>query len=363
MMKLIFFFVVLLSAIFIGLQIHADPGYLYLSLYSWSVEMPLWLAIVLLVFTFLVLHGLFLAVENILTWPNSWRQWRKKHHFQKATQKIEIGFIELNEGLCQAAQKHFITTLPYAPIPLLNYLMAAQTAQTLEQFDLRDRYLSAAERIVPHAKIAITLAKTKWLLEAHQWEQALAALTYLQNHTSKHPMVLKLLLQLYQATEDWPKVMSLLPDIKKSALFSEQAFIQIQYQAYLARLNQLIKLNLITKTQNFMHQLPRDLKSSPKIMLTYAGFMLENNLIDPAEKILHAMSPLSSEVLFYIGKLCLKQKLWGKAKQYFESSLQLQPSKEAYGALGDLLMQLNNQEQAIEAYQQGLWLSLNKSSL
>jgi HemY protein len=360
MIKLIFFFVFLLIAVLIGLQINADPGYLYLSFHSWSVEMPLWLAIALLVFTFLVLHSLFLLVSNILAWPNILKKCLKKHHVKNASHKIEMGFIELNEGLWQVAQKHLITTLAYAPIPLINYLMAAQAAQALEQFNLRDRYLSEAERLIPHAKMAITLTKTKWLLEAHQWEQALATLTYLQNHDSKHPMVLKLLLQLYQATEDWPKVINLLPDIKKSALLTEQAFIQIKYQAYLARLNQLIKLNLISETQNFIHQLPRDLKSPPQIMLTFAGFMLENNLLDSAEKILHTISPQSSELLFYIGKLCLKQKLWGKAKQYFENSIQLHPSKEAYAALGDLLMQFNDRENATKFYQQGLWLSINK---
>lgn len=358
MIKLIFFFLVLLGAVFIGLHIHADPGYLYLSLYSWSVEMPVWLAVVLLAFVFLVFNGVLLICEHILKWPKIWREWRKQHHIHKSIQNTQLGFIELNEGRWQSAQKIFIKALPHAQTPLINYLMAARAAQELNQYNLRDRYLSDAERDIPQAKIAITLTKTKWLLDDHQWEQALATLKYLQTHTSKHPLVLMLMLQLYQETEDWNQLITLLPDIQRSHILSENKFLNIQHKAYTQVLNQLISLNLIQETENYIHKLPRELKSDTPIMLSYAIFLLDNNKIDQAEKILHSITSQTPEVLFCMGQLCLKQKLWGKAKQYFEESLRLHPSAKTYLALGNLLIQLNDPENARIAFQTGLLLAL-----
>ena len=59
-------------------------------------------------------------------------------------------------------------------------------------------------------------------------------------------------------------------------------------------------------------------------------------------------------LLLALGKLCLHQKLWGKAQNYLEASISLTPSHAAYEALGQLAERLGKPEQASKYYQQAM---------
>lgn len=64
-----------------------------------------------------------------------------------------------------------------------------------------------------------------------------------------------------------------------------------------------------------------------------------------------------------LGRLNHHAKLWGKAQHHLKESLELHPCPEAYQALADLYTTLGNKDNAYQAYQQGLKLSLNTSIL
>jgi len=51
-----------------------------------------------------------------------------------------------------------------------------------------------------------------------------------------------------------------------------------------------------------------------------------------------------------LGKLCLYQKLWGKAQSYLDASISLQPSHAAYNSLGGLAEKLGRKEDAFQYY-------------
>jgi HemY protein len=59
-------------------------------------------------------------------------------------------------------------------------------------------------------------------------------------------------------------------------------------------------------------------------------------------------------LLLALGKLCMHQKLWGKAQSYLDASLSLQNSRGAYVALGKLAEKLGNQEQALTYFQKSM---------
>jgi len=60
-----------------------------------------------------------------------------------------------------------------------------------------------------------------------------------------------------------------------------------------------------------------------------------------------------------LGRLCLRSRLWGKARSYLETSIGVQPSPEAYQELGLLLEQMGELEQAMVHYRAGLELAAN----
>ncbi len=70
-----------------------------------------------------------------------------------------------------------------------------------------------------------------------------------------------------------------------------------------------------------------------------------------------------SVLLYTLGRLCLRNRLWGKARSYLEASIgaggKLQP--DAYRELGGLLEQLGEADAAMECYRNGLLLSTGKA--
>ena len=60
--------------------------------------------------------------------------------------------------------------------------------------------------------------------------------------------------------------------------------------------------------------------------------------------------------LLTAGRLCLRNKLWGKARSYLEASVNAQPNIEAYNELGNLLERMGEGAAAAECFREGLTL-------
>ena len=54
-------------------------------------------------------------------------------------------------------------------------------------------------------------------------------------------------------------------------------------------------------------------------------------------------------LLLSLGRICMRNELWGKAKEYYEASIEVEPCAEAYGELSRLLKYLGELE-ASETY-------------
>jgi len=63
------------------------------------------------------------------------------------------------------------------------------------------------------------------------------------------------------------------------------------------------------------------------------------------------------ELLLALGRLCLHNQLWGKARSYLEASLGMDKRPETYCELGNLVQQLGETEKAAHYFHQGLELS------
>jgi HemY protein len=66
--------------------------------------------------------------------------------------------------------------------------------------------------------------------------------------------------------------------------------------------------------------------------------------------------PQDPSLLLTLGRLCLQNQLWGKARDYFEASLRQQRNAEACAELARLLAQLGDTQRSNELFQEGLGL-------
>jgi HemY protein len=64
--------------------------------------------------------------------------------------------------------------------------------------------------------------------------------------------------------------------------------------------------------------------------------------------------PNNAELLLALGRLSLRNELWGKAREYFETSLRLRRSREGLAELSRLSAHMGDEEMSIKLMMQGL---------
>jgi HemY protein len=75
--------------------------------------------------------------------------------------------------------------------------------------------------------------------------------------------------------------------------------------------------------------------------------------IDQAERWL-AQHHSDAALLLSLGKLCVRQRLWGKAEAYLDASISLTPSHDAYMKLGQLAEELNKPNEASACFRKAM---------
>lgn len=388
MIRILIAFIVLLGSVLLGIQLNKDPGYVLITINHWIIESTVWFTVFALLLLFLIVHILLQLGNKIVNTPSLIHQWNSKRLAQKAQATTRKGLIEYSEGYWQKAKNHLIQALPNTDTPLLNYLTAARAAQKMGDSKLRDHYLREAQQSMPEAKIAVELTQAQLQLANNQWEQALATLKHLHDMAPRHPYVLKLLMNLYKEIRDWPQLIAILPTLRKNNVISEQAFEQLQQSVYLQAISDLTKQNQADAVTTLFNSLPKQQAHNPEIIAEYIRFLLKNNEQDKAEALLKRClrkefssqlielygllpgdmsqlefaesllkkNPHSAALFLCLGRLCIAQQLWGKAKHYLEQSNELHPTPMAYVQLGRLHEKLNDSFLACENYKQGLEL-------
>lgn len=392
MKKIITFFFVLIAAVWIGLQLNHDPGYVLIALNHWTIETTAWVGLLVLLAIFITLHCFLVVGHALLNLPVRLKQWRARRRAQKAQNTTRKGLIEFSEGSWASAKDHLIKALPDSETPLFNYLTAARAAQEMGDNQLRDQFLREAQQTMPDAKIAVELTQAQLQLANHQWEQALATLKHLQDLMPNHPYVLKLLMQLYQEVKDWPQLINLLPKLKQSKILSGFSYEKLGRHVYLQALQDLIKLNQKDEVIKLFGKLPAFLAYDEAITYLYCHYLLSVNEHKKAESLLRTCLakkfddriirlygkqlinskqlgfaegllkkyPNSEALYWCLANLAYQSELWGKAKNYIDLSLATYPTAQAFQLSGELFEHMNEFDRARESYRQGLVLAVSK---
>jgi HemY protein len=369
--------------------VQQENGYFLLSYGPWTIEGSLLLLLLAGIIAFTLLYLLIRILARMWGFPESLGAWWQQRGKRRAHREMTTGLVELAEGNWRAAEKSLLRHVEKSTTPLLNYLAAARAAQQQKERDKRDRYLQLAHESMPKAGVAVGLTRAELQLEHDQTEQALATLRHLQGIAPHHPSVLKLLHGLYLQIEDWTELQRLLPELQKREVLSSTEWRQLRllvYRKLLERADQEPeRLPLIWKG------VPSEVRQEPEIIAEYASRLIKRQRWDLAEPILYKAikrewsNPLvelygqcmiveggnqlnkaeswlewhetNPVLLLALGRLCLHNKLWGKARSYLETSINFKPTAEAYRELGLLLERMGESEGAMFNYRAGLELA------
>jgi HemY protein len=321
---------------------------------------------------------------------------RQKRLEDKARLSLSQGLIEYAEGRFEQSEKTLLRQIKYSNNRLLVYLSAARAAQQLGAHDRRDEYLRKAQIEAPEADIAISLTKAELQLAHNQNEQALATLTQLNSLAANHTYVLTLLANTYKHLHDWDNLNKILPQLKKYGNLSSESFISFEVLVCNGQLTNLTKSTHLSNAGSqpliiFWNNLAPHLKTNADVIEHYAKQLISIDAAGEAERVLRLSLNQSwhdSTIVLYaeldvmvdskqleiaegwlkdhqqnaylllaLGKMCITRSLWGKARNYLEASIAINPMPENYLKLARLLEEhMNDQPAAQEYYRQGLHL-------
>ncbi|MFU8798282.1 MAG: heme biosynthesis protein HemY [Gammaproteobacteria bacterium] len=382
MRRLLTLLFILGASTWLGLQISKDPGYALFAYKLWTVEMPLWMVLILFVLAFAILYFFLRLLSQTGAIGRRFRAWRTQRRHRRSINLTSRGLIELAEGRWGEGEGKLLRAAKNSETPLINYLAAARAAQELGAYDRRDEYLRLAHDTTPDAEIAIGIVQAELQIQRQQFEQALATLTHIREIVPHHTVVLKLLKDLYFQLRDWKNLAQLLPSLRKYKAIPALEADELEHRTWLALL------------PDAWEQVPRPLQRSPRLLNRYIPSLIERGAHAEAEHLLHdnvkknwdtdlvrwygltigadaakqlnmaeqwlKQHPQDPVLLLTLGRLCVRNQLWGKARSYLESSLALDPQPETYRELGMLLDQLGDAATATEYYKQGLVAATTK---
>lgn len=387
MLRLIVFLLFLIVSVWFGISVVRHPGFLLLVYQPWTVQMPLWFAL-LGALIFLCLFYLFIVsidrTQFLFFRVKNWLRFRREH---KAYSKTQRGLATLIEGRFKRAESLLLSGVKQSIDPLINYLAAAKAAHLQKAYERRDAYIQSAYQIAPKADLAIGLTQAEFELEQDQLEQATATLQRLRAASPKHPQVLKLLEKVYVRLGDWKNLETLLPSLQKAKVIAPDQAVTFEKHVNV----EILKTNqakTLADLKELWDNVPRSMKKQPDVVVAYVNQLARfNDHQEMAEQIrkilkthwqpelvkLYGTLPFANldrqlvivgawlkiygpqpETLLTLGRLCARIRLWGKAKDYFEKCLAQGPNAEASLEYGKLLEQLGNTEEAAYQYREGL---------
>ncbi|TPG22017.1 heme biosynthesis protein HemY [Variovorax guangxiensis] len=383
----------------------------------WRVDLSLNLVLLLLAGAFVLLHVALRALAALFSLPHQARQWRVQQKERSLHAALLDAMVQLMAGRFSRARKAALAALaqertlealdvalPQArQLRVLSHLLAAESAQSLQDRPARDAHLQqalneSAERGVlsPETREGVQLRAARWALEDRDPSAALARLEELPQGVQRRTLALRLHLKaarldqrtlealqtarllakhrafsgaaarvilrglatdVLSAAHDaaqllraWESLETSEREMPEVAIHAAQRMVALHGDLAMAR-------NWLLPVWERMVIQPRSLSDELRVRLARA---LEAGLdsvdADWLARIESAQrnDPRDANLQYLAGMACMKRQLWGKAQQLLAQAGQgLQDAelhRRAWLALAELAEARNDAPQALAAW-------------
>jgi HemY protein len=379
-----------------GLQY--DLGYIRVSFGNYLVETNFWVGLALLVALVVLTVMLIGLVRRLRNGTSMMSGWIARGKERRARRRTTRGLLALAEGNWPRAKKMLTSSASNADTPLINYLAAAQASFECGDHEAVDDLLRKAFESTPGSSMAVGITQAQLQLAGNRVEQALATLLRLRKQSPHHSFVLKLLKTAYLRLEDWRELAKLLPELRKYNILVPAELDDLERKTWHNLLekaagkcrkeqasNPAASLDSLT---DLWDQLPSSMRRDERTIFNYTSLLadlgdegqaeillrkvLRNHWSDklinlygrvesqaPDEQLLLAEQwlkdrPNNAELLLALGRLSLRNELWGKAREYFETSLKLQRKRETLAELSRLNAHMGHDTTSMNLLMQSL---------
>ncbi|WP_020207680.1 heme biosynthesis HemY N-terminal domain-containing protein [Gilvimarinus chinensis] len=371
-----------------------DSGYVLIAYASTTVEMSVWTALMLfllLAFAVYWVGRLVRGGRKVVRFIGSGR--RQSMSAQSQTMTALVDFIE---GNWLVARKKLIKSADKSINPLVNYLAAARCSYELKDFSGALDLLHKAEKSRESSELAVALTQARMQLGSRRYEQCLATLKRIKRSAPEHPVVLDLLANVYWELDDIDALEELLPSLRRLKVRNNEDLRSLEINVYLRQLQLLEKrhkkLQDIPMSKSALDSIwsrvPAAQQKEPELMAGFAAVLLRLGCDEDAEPMLakalqkqwreewvelyghtkganpkaqlktaaawQKQQGSDAVLLAALGRICTRNQLWGKAKDYFRESLDVAPKADVYLELGLLLEQLGESDNGAALYREAL---------
>lgn len=367
-----------------------DPGYLYLRLGGWQVELSLILGALLLFLVVVMLFVIFNLLIGVVNFPKSIRRLfgggRARSSKRLISRKGLIYWLEEDWNNIQQRFEHFAAI---DSEPEVGYMVAAYTAQQQGNLEKRNQYLARAWSESKQNKHLVYLLAARLFIASEEYASAAAQLKKVCSRYPKHKTALRMLAETYQKNQQWSDLYLLLPHLQKAKAYSQKEYNSIAKDVYQLRMQSLESASELLKVWK---KSPSGTQNNPEFTATYVRKLLEFNRHEEAEKVLRRVLNISwdselarlyglvhgqvdkkrlyttamkwlekhdddPELLLTVGKLARRNDDSKQARLHLESAIENGGRREAYEELGDLLIRMGETEAALQVYKRGIFVS------
>ncbi|MCP3708868.1 heme biosynthesis protein HemY [Paraburkholderia sp. CNPSo 3274] len=372
-----------------------DTGQVLLVYPPYRVDVSLNLFVVGIVVAFLLLYAILRFARNIVTMPRRVGAYRARMRAEKANSALRDAVGNLYAGRFSRAEKAARDSLADAKNTSAAGLIAATAAHRLHEYARRDEWLTQVDD--PDLQEARLMATADMRADGRDADGALAALTEMRTQGGRRIHAQQIALRAQQQLKNWSEVLKLVKTLEKR---------EALHPAVAVRLRQLAAENLLRDRRHnadalleLWQSLSNVERHSPRLADCAAELLIALDRQADARKIVEEAlaqnwdarllrrypdtagsdalpliqkaeawrkeRPEDGDLLFALGRLCLKQQLWGKAQSFLEAALKSadathnEPLKiRSHRALARLHEQLGDGEKAASHYRESA-LSMN----
>lgn len=385
--------VIALAVAVVLAAMRSGANYVQIVLPPHRIELSLVFAVVLLIAVFAFAYVVVRVIAAIVAMPRQVQEYRAARRTGKAHEALAEALHEFFSGRYARAERAAQSAMDLGEQPGLAAMLAARAAHELRGFDRRDAYLAQGAAHLPAGDIMKAITEADLLLRERRPADALAVL---QTQPQQHTAGLRLELRALQQVKDWEKSLAVIDQLERRSVFDAAEAARLRRHALVEHLKR--RAGDVATLDEAWRKTPEAQRRDPLVARAAAeGYLalgegaraaaiIEQSLaqewdsdlaalygrcgdygdtgdavplIENAERWL-AAQPHDALLLLTLGQLCARQGLWGKAQNYIDASIAVEPTYTAHLAAAELRKRLGDAPAVERHTQRALDLALDK---
>ena len=289
MKRLLLLLLFILAAVALTPMLIGEKGYILIAMGDITIESTVVTASIMLVLTFITL---LIALKVFRGGLNiSFATWNKITFAsrRRALRDLNKGIAAYVLGDYKQSEHLLAKSADASSLEHIAYLVAADAAQKQALKPNTEHYLALLEKstnTLKEAGLEAILIKVKLLIGQQNYQHAREVIDQHHKHIGHDARLLSLEIDLSLIEKRFDYVIKQLNSAQKQKTITAETINEWQQQAFYGAFNEQIKQHDNNALMQYWQQLPKKVKQTDAVVLSYCQVLAENNINEPLAKVL-----------------------------------------------------------------------------